>query len=122
MCLHDNFSKASVTLECEACHHLDDPDQTFYSSILIVSVLHVFPLKWLYIVGGGGRLPSFIVGAGCSKPAGGCGGLEVGGGAQDQVLPVINSCCHTRTKSRPCWRENSSNKEIAEIEVVVRGG
>ena len=86
---------------------------------LSLSYIHMFPLKWLYIVGGGGggRLPS-LLGAG-SKPAGGCGGLEVGGGAQDQVLPVINSCCHTRTKSRPCWRENSSNKEI---EVVVRGG
>ena len=43
------------------------------------------------------RPPSFILGAGCSKPAGGCGGLEVGVGAQDQVLPVINSCCHART-------------------------
>ena len=108
--MHDNFSKASVILECEACRHPDDPDD-------------MFSLKWLYIVGGGGggRLPSFILGAG-SKPAGGCGGLEVGVGAQDQVLPVINSCCHARTKSRPCWRENSSNKEVAEIELVVRGG
>ena len=98
MCLHDNFSKASVTLECEACHHLDDPDHIFSSSILIVSVLHMFSLKWLYIVGGGGRLPSLL--GGCSKPAGGCGGLEVGGGAQDQDLPVINSCCHARTKTQ----------------------
>ena len=76
-------------------------------------VVHCWLWRW--------RPPSFMMGAG-SKPAGGCGGLEVGVGAQDQVLPVINSCCHARTKSRPCWRENSSNKEIPEIEVVVRGG
>ena len=42
------------------------------------------------------RPSSFMMAAG-SKPAGGCGGLEVGAGAQDQVLPVINSCCHART-------------------------
>ena len=93
---------------------------TFYSSILIVSVLHMYVFLEMVVHCWRWRPPSFILGAG-SKPAGGCGGLEVGGGAQDQVLPVINSCCHTRT-NKDQRRENSSNKEFAEIEVLVRGG